>query len=192
MFDVFPPVFVFVLGAILLPLLPKGLLRGLVTLIVPIISAWLIWNAPEGMHASPQARRSARVDEVERGIGRRADQFTIRDLVRSTHRPSCLNAFGVSAAGQVALSSWRDQAVELAASVSPSTRSRRSHGNTRMVVNSLTSCGCPWRRLCSLKRRQCLHRRTSLHASRLRSAPASSRIGARPAPSWPDAPRPRP
>mgnify|MGYP000592638735 CR=1 FL=1 len=51
MFDVFPPVLVFVLGALVLPLLPKGSLRGLVTLFVPIISAWLIWNAPEGMHA---------------------------------------------------------------------------------------------------------------------------------------------
>lgn len=51
MFDVFPPVFVFIIGAVLLPLLPKGSLRGIVTLFVPIISAWLIWNAPEGMHA---------------------------------------------------------------------------------------------------------------------------------------------
>lgn len=44
------PVYLFVLGALILPLLPKGTLRALVTVIVPIISAWTIWNAAPGLH----------------------------------------------------------------------------------------------------------------------------------------------
>lgn len=51
MFDVLPPVFLFVIAAILLPALPRGNARGLITLIIPIISAWIIWNAPTGLHA---------------------------------------------------------------------------------------------------------------------------------------------
>jgi len=51
MFDILPPVFLFVFAAIILPALPRGSARGLVTLIIPIISAWIIWNAPSGMHA---------------------------------------------------------------------------------------------------------------------------------------------
>ena len=44
------PVYLFVLGALILPLLPKGELRALVTLIVPILSGYLIWNAAPGLH----------------------------------------------------------------------------------------------------------------------------------------------
>ena len=42
------PVYLFIAAAIFLPLLPRGIPRALVTLIVPIISAVLIWNAPLG------------------------------------------------------------------------------------------------------------------------------------------------
>ena len=42
------PVYLFVLGAFLLPLLPRGHLRAVVTLVVPILSAWMIWNSPAG------------------------------------------------------------------------------------------------------------------------------------------------
>lgn len=48
--DLFPPFLVFVLGAFLLPLLPAGRARAVVSLIVPVISAYLIWNLPAGLH----------------------------------------------------------------------------------------------------------------------------------------------
>lgn len=54
MFDVTPPVLIFILGALALPLLPKGATRGLITLFIPIISGWLIWNAPAGLHAQSE------------------------------------------------------------------------------------------------------------------------------------------
>ena len=44
------PVWLFVLGAIALPFLPKGAMRGLFTLIVPVISAFWVWNAAPGLH----------------------------------------------------------------------------------------------------------------------------------------------
>ena len=43
------PVFVFIAGAILLPFLPKGRLRAIVTLVVPIISGWMVWTAIPGV-----------------------------------------------------------------------------------------------------------------------------------------------
>ncbi|MCF6322640.1 MAG: PhnD/SsuA/transferrin family substrate-binding protein [Rhizobiaceae bacterium] len=44
------PVFLFIFGAIILPFLPKGSARGILTLIIPIISGWWIWNATEGLY----------------------------------------------------------------------------------------------------------------------------------------------
>ncbi|NKB50977.1 MAG: Na(+)/H(+) antiporter subunit D [Rhizobiaceae bacterium] len=44
------PVYLFVLGALILPLLPKGNVRALITIIVPILSGFLIWNATPGLH----------------------------------------------------------------------------------------------------------------------------------------------
>jgi len=44
------PVFLFVFGAIALPFLPKGSARGLLTLIVPVISAWWVWNTAPGLY----------------------------------------------------------------------------------------------------------------------------------------------
>ncbi len=43
------PVLWFLLGAIVLPFIPAGTGRGLLTLVVPIISAWVIWTAPQGL-----------------------------------------------------------------------------------------------------------------------------------------------
>ena len=43
------PVFVFIAGAIILPFLPKGPIRAALTLIVPIISGWMIWTATPGV-----------------------------------------------------------------------------------------------------------------------------------------------
>ncbi|GHF57972.1 Na(+)/H(+) antiporter subunit D [Seohaeicola zhoushanensis] len=51
MFDVFPPVLVYLLGAVLLPLLPNAALRAGLSLLVPVIGGWLIWTLPEGNHA---------------------------------------------------------------------------------------------------------------------------------------------
>ncbi|MEM8749383.1 MAG: Na(+)/H(+) antiporter subunit D [Pseudomonadota bacterium] len=45
------PVLWFVLAAAALPLLPKGNARAVITLIAPIISAYVIWNAPAGAYA---------------------------------------------------------------------------------------------------------------------------------------------
>ena len=50
MTDLFPPFLLFVAGAALLPFIPNGHPRALAAIIVPIISAYLIWMMPEGMH----------------------------------------------------------------------------------------------------------------------------------------------
>ncbi|MEP1206694.1 MAG: Na(+)/H(+) antiporter subunit D [Rhizobiaceae bacterium] len=44
------PVYLFVLGALILPLLPKGDLRAVLTIIIPILSGFIVWNAAPGMH----------------------------------------------------------------------------------------------------------------------------------------------
>ncbi|MEO0327101.1 MAG: Na(+)/H(+) antiporter subunit D [Pseudomonadota bacterium] len=50
MTDLFPPFLVYVIGALILPFLPKGTPRGILTLIIPVIGALLIWQLPQGMH----------------------------------------------------------------------------------------------------------------------------------------------
>jgi len=54
MFDVMPPVLLFIAAALVLPFLPKGNARGMLTVLVPVISAYLIWTAPTGMFAQTQ------------------------------------------------------------------------------------------------------------------------------------------
>jgi multicomponent Na+:H+ antiporter subunit D len=49
MIEAFPPFLVYLIGAALLPLLPQGAVRGLVSLAVPVIGALLIWTAPTGI-----------------------------------------------------------------------------------------------------------------------------------------------
>ncbi len=44
------PVFLFVFGAILLPFLPKGVMRGGLTLLIPILSGWWVWTTKSGLH----------------------------------------------------------------------------------------------------------------------------------------------
>ncbi len=46
------PVFWFILGALALPIVPKGPLRAAITLVIPIVSAWIIWNATPGVYAT--------------------------------------------------------------------------------------------------------------------------------------------
>lgn len=50
MIDLFPPFLVYIIGAAILPLIPKGNLRAGTSLIFPIIGALLIWNMPHGLH----------------------------------------------------------------------------------------------------------------------------------------------
>ncbi|MEM7214365.1 MAG: Na(+)/H(+) antiporter subunit D [Pseudomonadota bacterium] len=50
MTDVFPPFLIFVIGALILPFLPNGTPRGIVSLIVPVISAAMIWELPTGVY----------------------------------------------------------------------------------------------------------------------------------------------
>ncbi len=50
MIDFFPPFLIFILGAIALPLIPNTSARAAVSLIVPIISAYLIWHLPTGIY----------------------------------------------------------------------------------------------------------------------------------------------
>ncbi len=50
MTDLFPPFLVYVAGAILLPFIPNGNPRALFSLLIPIISAYLIWFLPDGLH----------------------------------------------------------------------------------------------------------------------------------------------
>lgn len=44
------PVYLYVVGAILLALAPKGVVRALLTLIIPILSGYVIWTATPGLH----------------------------------------------------------------------------------------------------------------------------------------------
>jgi len=46
-----PPVFLYLLGAAAVALLPRHEYRGVVSLVVPLIGGWMIWSAPEGRHA---------------------------------------------------------------------------------------------------------------------------------------------
>jgi multicomponent Na+:H+ antiporter subunit D len=48
------PVYLFVLGALVLPLLPRGNLRAALTLIIPIVSGFVVWNAAPGLHGATQ------------------------------------------------------------------------------------------------------------------------------------------
>lgn len=50
MIDLFPPFLLFVAAAVLLPLIPNGHPRAFVGILVPAISAYLIWMMPEGLH----------------------------------------------------------------------------------------------------------------------------------------------
>ncbi len=49
MIDPFPPAFIFFIGAGLLLCMPKGNLRALIGIIVPIITALVIWELPNGI-----------------------------------------------------------------------------------------------------------------------------------------------
>lgn len=50
MTDLVPPVLVYIAGALLLPLVPNGNTRAFLSLLVPVIGAYLIWFLPEGAH----------------------------------------------------------------------------------------------------------------------------------------------
>ena len=48
MIDPLPPAFVFILAALILPLIPQGRMRALVGVLVPVIAASMIWELPHG------------------------------------------------------------------------------------------------------------------------------------------------
>lgn len=50
MIDLFPPFLIYIIGAAILPLVPQGNLRAGISLVFPIIGAFLIWNMPHGLH----------------------------------------------------------------------------------------------------------------------------------------------
>lgn len=50
MIELLPPFLVFLVGALILPMIPNGHPRSFFSLLVPIASAYLIWNLPEGVH----------------------------------------------------------------------------------------------------------------------------------------------
>jgi len=49
MINPFPPAFLFLIAALILPLLPAGRVRGMLSLAVPIIAALMIWDLPHGI-----------------------------------------------------------------------------------------------------------------------------------------------
>ncbi|MEM9330029.1 MAG: Na(+)/H(+) antiporter subunit D [Pseudomonadota bacterium] len=50
MIDVFPPFLVFVLGALVLPFVPAGSIRGGISLLVPVVSAAIVFETSPGMY----------------------------------------------------------------------------------------------------------------------------------------------
>ncbi len=49
--DVWPPVLIYIVAAVVLPFLPSHPQRAFLTLVVPLIGGWMIWTVPEGQHA---------------------------------------------------------------------------------------------------------------------------------------------
>lgn len=49
--DVWPPAFLYIAAAIILPWMSSHVFRAVLTLAVPILGGWMIWTAPEGQHA---------------------------------------------------------------------------------------------------------------------------------------------
>ncbi|MEM7290980.1 MAG: proton-conducting transporter membrane subunit, partial [Pseudomonadota bacterium] len=48
--DLFPPFLIFIFGAALLPVIKNTTLRAIISLVVPLVSAWIIWQLPHGLH----------------------------------------------------------------------------------------------------------------------------------------------
>jgi multicomponent Na+:H+ antiporter subunit D len=49
MIEAFPPFLVYLIGALAIVAIPAGNLRSAASLVVPVIGAWLIWTAPDGL-----------------------------------------------------------------------------------------------------------------------------------------------
>jgi len=50
-FEVFPTAFLFLIGGLVLPLVPKGPIRGMYMLLIPALAALMVWNAGFGNFA---------------------------------------------------------------------------------------------------------------------------------------------
>lgn len=51
MIDIFPPFVIYIIAALIVPLIPAGRLRSTFMLVIPVVGAWMIWNTPTGLSA---------------------------------------------------------------------------------------------------------------------------------------------
>ena len=49
MFDILPTAFIFFAGAIIVALLPSGRIRSAISLLIPILAGWQVYNLPAGV-----------------------------------------------------------------------------------------------------------------------------------------------
>ncbi|MDG1936292.1 MAG: Na(+)/H(+) antiporter subunit D [Paracoccaceae bacterium] len=70
MFDILPTAFIFFAGAIIVALLPSGRIRSAISLLIPILAGWQVYNLPVGVFAQielfGQTLDMMRVDKLSR------------------------------------------------------------------------------------------------------------------------------
>ena len=70
MFDILPTAFIFFAGAIIVALLPSGRIRSAISLLIPILAGWQVYNLPAGVFAQielfGQTLDMMRVDKLSR------------------------------------------------------------------------------------------------------------------------------
>ena len=73
MTSILPTAFIFIAAALTLGALPKGNIRGIILLVIPILAAWQIWNLPMGIFAQVEfvghTLDMMRVDKLSRIFG---------------------------------------------------------------------------------------------------------------------------
>ena len=73
MTSILPTAFIFIAAALTLGVLPKGNIRGIILLVIPILAAWQIWNLPMGIFAQVEfvghTLDMMRVDKLSRIFG---------------------------------------------------------------------------------------------------------------------------
>lgn len=70
MFDILPTAFIFFAGAIIVALLPSGRIRSAISLLIPVLAGWQVYNLPAGVFAQievfSQNLDMMRVDKLSR------------------------------------------------------------------------------------------------------------------------------
>ena len=70
MFDILPTAFIFFAGAIIVALLPSGRIRSAISLLIPLLAGWQVYNLPSGVFAQielfGQTLEMMRVDKLAR------------------------------------------------------------------------------------------------------------------------------